>query len=88
MELNKLMLPLLSGAVTGYITNNYAVKMLFKKYGPFGGMILSTRQEFTTQISELVERDIINKQTLENELERYEFRKSFYNLINVRNCRN
>ena len=82
MELNKLMLPLLSGAVTGYITNNYAVKMLFKKYGPFGGMILSTRQEFTTQISELVERDIINKQTLENELERYEFRKSFYNLIN------
>ena len=81
MELDKLILTLLSGGATGYITNNYAVKMLFKRYGPFGGMILATRGQFIKSVSELVERDIINRETIAGELEKYEFRKVFYNLV-------
>ena len=72
---------LVSGSLTGYGTNYYAVKMLFKKYGPWGGVILKTRPEFTQSVSELVERDIINKQTIEKELNKYEFRKVFYKMI-------
>ena len=83
MELDKLILTLLSGGATGYITNNYAVKMLFKRYGPFGGMILATRGQFIKSVSELVERDIINRETIAGELEKYEFRKVFYNLVNI-----
>lgn len=64
MEILDLGLKMLSGGITGYMTNNLALKMLFKKYGPFGGMILKTRQEFTKNISALVEKDIINQQVI------------------------
>lgn len=69
------------GAVTGFITNNYAVKMLFKKYGPFGGVLINTREQFIDNLSSLVERDIINNRTVETELNSYEFMRVFYQMV-------
>ena len=75
MNLSKIILFLLqggAGAVSGYITNKYAVNMLFKEYTPFkpifpfkfGGVIKNRKEEFIEEISELVERDIINSETI------------------------
>lgn len=64
-----------TGAVTGYLTNNLALKMIFKKYGPFGGVVIKTRDEFIKSISQLVERDIINHDTLKEEFSKAEFKK-------------
>ena len=75
----------LGGGFTGYVTNDYAVKMIFKEYYPFGikvgGVIIKTREKFVENVSALVERDIINNRTIENELEKFEFQKAFYNLV-------
>lgn len=59
-----------SGGVAGYITNKYAVNMLFKEYTPLklGGVIKKKKEKFIEEISELVERDIINASTLNDEL--------------------
>ena len=75
MNLSKEILFLLqggAGAVSGYITNKYAVNMLFKEYTPFkpilpfkfGGVIKNRKEQFIEEISELVERDIINSDTI------------------------
>lgn len=58
----------ISGGIAGYITNKYAVNMLFKEYTPLklGGVIKKKKEQFIEEISELVERDIINAQTLNN----------------------
>ncbi len=72
--LPELLLKAIGGGVTGYITNSLAIKMLFRKYGPFGGVILKTKDEFIENISSLVERDIINHHTIEDELSKEEFR--------------
>ncbi len=81
MDLLDMGVKMLSGGVTGYLTNNLAIKMLFKKYGPFGGVILKTREEFIHNTSVLVERDIINHQTIEQELIRPEFREVFQKIV-------
>ncbi|WP_026886255.1 DUF445 family protein [Clostridium beijerinckii] len=59
-----------SGGVAGYITNKYAVDMLFKEYTPLklGGVIKKKKEKFVEEISELVERDIINADTLKAEI--------------------
>ena len=59
-----------SGGVAGYITNKYAVDMLFKEYTPLklGGVIKKKKEKFIEEISELVERDIINAGTLKAEI--------------------
>jgi uncharacterized membrane protein YheB (UPF0754 family) len=59
-----------SGGVAGYITNKYAVNMLFKEYTPLklGGVIKKRKEKFVEEISELVERDIINAGTLKAEI--------------------
>ncbi|WP_176127559.1 DUF445 family protein [Clostridium saccharobutylicum] len=56
----------ISGGVSGYTTNKYAVNMLFKEYTPFklGGVIKKKKEKFIDEISGLVERDIINSNTL------------------------
>ena len=75
MNLSKIILFLLqggAGAVSGYITNKYAVNMLFKEYTPFkpifpfkfGGVIKNRKEEFFEEISESVDRDIINSETI------------------------
>ncbi|TDO94701.1 uncharacterized protein DUF445 [Halanaerobium saccharolyticum] len=66
-----------TGAVTGYLTNNLALKMIFKEYGPLGGVVVKTKDEFIDSISALVERDLINHHTLEEEFSRPEFKKNF-----------
>ncbi|AWK50754.1 hypothetical protein DIC82_06890 [Clostridium beijerinckii] len=60
----------ISGGVAGYITNKYAVNMLFKEYTPLklGGVIKKKKEKFIEEISELVERDIINAETLKAEI--------------------
>lgn len=60
----------ISGGVAGYITNKYAVNMLFKEYTPLklGGVIKKNKEKFIDEISDLVERDIINSETLKAEI--------------------
>jgi uncharacterized membrane protein YheB (UPF0754 family) len=60
----------ISGGVAGYITNKYAVNMLFKEYTPLklGGVIKKKKEKFIDEISDLVERDIINSETLKAQI--------------------
>lgn len=81
MDILNLIFNTVGGASAGYITNSFAVKMLFRKYGPLGGVIIKTRAEFIKNTSYLVEREIINHHTLEDELETEEVEKVFYNII-------
>lgn len=70
----------LTGSITGYITNSIAIKMIFREYGvgslKLGGVIIKTREEFIDNISTLVERDIINPETLKEELSKESFKNS------------
>lgn len=54
----------LAGGIGGYYTNDYAVKMIFRKYWGMGGVIIDTRPEFIANMSKLVERDVLNVHTL------------------------
>ncbi len=81
MNISNLILQLFGGALTGYITNTLAIKMLFKSYGPFGGVIVKTREEFVENISQLVERDIINENTLADSLVQSEVKKSISKMV-------
>ena len=65
----------ISGGVAGYITNKYAVNMLFKEYTPLklGGVIKKKKEKFIEEISDLVERDIINAETLKAEISNKDF---------------
>ncbi len=76
LDLTTLLSSAATGAVTGYLTNNLALNMIFKEYGPFGGVVIKTKEEFIQSISELVEKDIINHQTLKEEFDKEEFRES------------
>ena len=70
------------GAGTGYITNNIAIKMLFKKYfGRFGGIIEDTHDEFVENISALIEKDLINHNTLQEEFNSEAFHAYIQTLI-------
>lgn len=64
-----------SGAVAGYITNKYAVNMIFKEYTPLkiGGAVKKNKVKFIEEVSELVEKDIINSQTLRGSIESEDF---------------
>ena len=66
-----------TGAVTGYLTNNLALKMIFKEYGPLGGVVVKTKDQFIDNISLLLEKDIINHNSLESEFSRPDFKKNF-----------
>ena len=70
------------GGASGYITNDYAINMLFKEYTPLkiGGVIKKTRNEFIDNISTLVENDIINKDKLNEILTDVAFRSKFESL--------
>lgn len=70
------------GGASGYITNDYAINMLFKEYTPFkiGGVIKKTRNEFIDNISSLVENDIINKDKLNDILTDEAFKTKFESL--------
>ncbi|MFA6808654.1 MAG: DUF445 family protein, partial [Eubacteriales bacterium] len=72
----------LTGGITGYVTNTTAVKMIFKKVLGFGGLIIETREEFISNVSQLVERDIINHGTLQSELSKDEFKLEVNKIVN------
>lgn len=65
-----LLLQAFSSGVAGYITNKYAVNMIFKEYTPLkiGGAVKKNKEQFIEEISDLVERDIINSQTLRDKV--------------------
>lgn len=79
--LNYIVQSILGGA-SGYITNDYAINMLFKEYTPLkiGGVIKKTRHEFIENISSMVENDIINKEKLQEILQNESFKKEFENM--------
>ena len=58
-----------SSGVAGYITNKYAVNMIFKEYTPLkiGGAVKKNKEKFIEEISDLVERDIINSEILKTQ---------------------
>lgn len=69
VEWTTLLLQGFAGGITGYVTNNYALNMLFREYTPLklGGVIKKTKTEFIAAISELVERDLLSPAHLKNE---------------------
>lgn len=69
IEWTNLLLQGFAGGITGYVTNNYALNMLFREYTPLklGGVIKKTKSEFIDAISELVERDLLSPSHLKNE---------------------
>ncbi len=83
MQLLNLIIQPLLGAAAGYITNEYAINMLFKSYTPLklGGVIPKTREAFIENVSTLVEEDIINKDKVEAILKDKAFTKNFDALI-------
>lgn len=76
---------ILTGAITGYITNALAIKMIFREYGigklKVGGVVVKTRDEFIENVSSLVEREIINYDTLNGVLEEEAFKTSLEKLV-------
>lgn len=80
--LNYIIQPLLGGAA-GYITNDYAINMLFNSYTPLkiGGVIPKTRNEFIENISKLIEEDIITREKVETILNDKVFIDNFNKLI-------
>ncbi len=81
MSLPAVLLSGLTGSLTGYVTNDVAVRMLFRSFGPFGGVLESTREEFIFNMSQLVEDEIINYETISGELESEEVREEINNFI-------
>jgi len=81
IQLNYIVQAILGGA-SGYITNDYAINMLFKEYTPLklGGVIKKTRNEFIENLSSLVENDIINKEKLLEIFDSHEFKFKFEKL--------
>ena len=71
----------LTGAFVGYITNDLAIQMLFRKRFGLGGIFLKTHHEFVLNISKLVERDILNHKTLLPQVENEEFRKALQKTV-------
>ncbi len=69
------------GGITGYLTNNYAIKMLFKKYWKMGGVIEDRYEDFIKNMSDLVEKDLITHKTLINELDSDKFREILRKII-------
>lgn len=78
------------GGASGYITNDFAINMLFKEYTPLklGGVIKKTRNEFIENLSSMVENDIINKEKLNEIFNSDEFRVKFEKLTDdfYENC--
>lgn len=90
-----LMLQSISGGVAGYITNKYAVNMLFKEYTPFklgekvliplkfGGVVKNNKEKFVSELSNLVERDIINGKTLKSQISSDVFKEEINNISHM-----
>lgn len=83
---------ILAGSVVGYITNYLAIQMLFQEYFKvriskkkkfsLGGVVVKERAEFESQISKLVESDVIHHQALERELRQQGFSNALQYILN------
>ncbi len=71
----------LTGAFVGYITNDLAIQMLFRKRFGLGGIFLKTHHEFVVNISKLVEKDILNHKTLLPQVENEDFKKALQKTV-------
>lgn len=71
-----ILMQMLFGGMVGYITNDFALEMLFEKRLGLGGVIPKTREQFVNNISEMVERDIITQAIIKEEIEKPEFDQS------------
>ncbi len=71
----------LTGAFVGYITNDLAIQMLFRKRFGLGGIFLKTHHEFVINISKLVEKDILNHKTLLPQVENQEFKNALQKTV-------
>ena len=73
-----LLLQVFSSGVAGYITNKYAVNMIFKEYTPLkiGGAVKKNKEKFIEEISDLVEKDIINSSTMKDSILSNDFKKT------------
>ncbi|AEF84989.1 hypothetical protein TREPR_0747 [Treponema primitia ZAS-2] len=66
---------ILGGAAIGYITNSIAVNMLFRKFlGRWGGVIEDNYKEFIENMSQLVEDELVNSNTLLSEFNSDKFK--------------
>ena len=82
---------ILAGSVVGYITNYLAIQMLFQEYFKIriskkkkfslGGVVVKERAEFESQISKLVESDVIHHQALERELKKQGFSDALQKIL-------
>lgn len=84
-ELLYVFIMIFTGALTGYITNDVALKMLFREYGigklKFGGVIIKTRKNLEKDLSQLIEKEIINHNTLKSQFHKPELRKAVSNTV-------
>lgn len=74
-EIIDILIPVISGSLAGYLTNTYAINMLFKEYTPLklGGVVKKTKAEFIEEMSQVVEKDIINSKNIETCFENEQF---------------
>lgn len=73
------------GALAGYITNDFAIELLFEEKNflgiKLGGVIVKTREDFEDKISTLIQEEIINHNTLKEALLSEEFNKVVYKIF-------
>ena len=62
--IEQLLLETFFGALTGYVTNDVAIKGLFKK----GGVVEKTRDEFIHEASALLEEQVLTQEVLRERL--------------------
>jgi uncharacterized membrane protein YheB (UPF0754 family) len=74
----ELAIGIISGAGVGWITNAVAVNMLFKKYGKWGGVIEEQYEDFIENMSQLVEADLVNPKTLQEEFNTPSFKAALH----------
>lgn len=74
-----LLLEAFFGAVTGYVTNDIAIKTLFKP----GGTVEKTRERFTEEIAALLESEIITPEALAEILSRPEVEQALNKIISA-----
>ncbi|GAU79541.1 DUF445 family protein [Fusibacter sp. 3D3] len=77
-SLPNLAIQIIAGGFVGFITNTFAINMLFKEYTrfKFGGVIKKTKDEFIVNISQLVEDSIITHETVHKEFSKDTFRET------------
>lgn len=74
---SQMLLEVFMGGLTGYLTNDWAIKGLFKK----GGVVEQTRDDFTREASRLLEEKIITRDILSQRLDLPEVRTALETVL-------